>query len=130
MDPATQVAGRALFATLALLTFVAAVHRGNALRAFRSIGRSGWVLAVFMAFSSGTFMLALNRTSVANVLFMFAIAPLAAAALARVFLGEQVAPRTWAAMVLALAGVLLMVGALSGSDAVGACCRSRSQRRS
>jgi drug/metabolite transporter (DMT)-like permease len=119
VDAATQVAGRALFAALVLLAFVAAVERGNTLHAFRSIGRSGWVLAVFMAFSSGTFMLALNHTSVANVLFMFAIAPLAAAALARVFLGEQVSPRTWAAMGLALAGVVLMVGAPSDSDATG-----------
>ena len=107
-DPATQVAGRAVFAGLALLAIVLATERRGTLAAFRSMGRSGLALAVFLAISSGSFLLALNHTSVANVLFMQAAAPMMAALLGWVLLSEGVDARTWVALALAGAGVALM----------------------
>jgi drug/metabolite transporter (DMT)-like permease len=107
-DPATQVAGRAVFAGLALLAIVLATERRGTLAAFRSMGRSGLALAVFLAISSGSFLLALNYTSVANVLFMQAAAPMMAALLGWVLLSEGVDTRTWVALALAGAGVALM----------------------
>lgn len=107
-DPATQVAGRAVFAGLALFAIVLLTERSGTFRAFRRIGRSGLALAVFMAISSGSFLLALNHTSVANVLFMQAAAPMMAALLGWVLLSEPVDGRTWVALVLAGAGVALM----------------------
>jgi drug/metabolite transporter (DMT)-like permease len=62
-----------------------------------------------MAISSGCFIIALNHSSVANVLFMQAIAPILAAALGTI-LGEPVQRRTWVAMAVAVLGVALMVG--------------------
>jgi drug/metabolite transporter (DMT)-like permease len=62
-----------------------------------------------MAVSSGTFVAALNYTSVANVLFTQALAPVLAAVLGT-FVGEPVARRTWVAMAVAVAGVGLIVG--------------------
>jgi drug/metabolite transporter (DMT)-like permease len=107
-DPATQVAGRAVFAGLALLAIVLATERRGTLAAFRSMGRSGLALAIFLAISSGSFLLALNYTSVANVLFMQAAAPMMAALLGWVLLSEGVDTRTWIALALAGAGVALM----------------------
>jgi drug/metabolite transporter (DMT)-like permease len=106
---ATQLAGRALFAVLGLLAYVAVAERGAVVRAFRSVGRGGLAVAALMAVSSGSFIVALNHSSVANVLFMQALAPILAAVLG-MLLGEAVSRRTWAAMVIALAGVGLMVG--------------------
>jgi drug/metabolite transporter (DMT)-like permease len=106
---ATQLAGRALFAVLGILAYVAVAERGALVGAFRAIGRSGLAIAALMAISSGAFITALNHTSVANVLFMQAIAPILAAALGTA-LGEPVARRTWIAMVVAVLGVALMVG--------------------
>jgi drug/metabolite transporter (DMT)-like permease len=106
---ATQLAGRALFAVLGLLAYVAVAERGALTRAFRSVGRGGLAVAGLMAVSSGSFIIALNHSSVANVLFMQALAPILAAVLG-MLLGEAVSRRTWAAMVIALAGVGLMVG--------------------
>lgn len=106
---ATQLAGRALFAVLGLLAYVAVAERGAVGRAFRSVGRGGLAIAALMAVSSGSFIIALNHSSVANVLFMQALAPILAAVLG-MLLGEAVSRRTWAAMVIALAGVGLMVG--------------------
>jgi drug/metabolite transporter (DMT)-like permease len=64
-------------------------------------------------------MLALNYTTVANLIFMQALAPLLAAVIARVALGEPVSRRTWSATAIALGGVALMVGGPSSSSATG-----------
>jgi drug/metabolite transporter (DMT)-like permease len=118
VDVGTQLAGRALFAVLGLLVFVAVAERGRVLRAFRAIGRGGIAVTVLMAVSSGAFIAALNYTSVANVLFMQALAPVLAAVLGT-FVGEPVARRTWIAMAVAIAGVGLMVGGPSHPSATG-----------
>jgi drug/metabolite transporter (DMT)-like permease len=119
VDTATQVAGRAIFAALALLAFVVVVERGGVVRAFRSAGMAGIGVAVALAVASGAFIVALNHTSVANVLFILAIAPVLAALLARVLLGERVTARSAVAMAVAFAGVVVMVGAPGGGDALG-----------
>jgi drug/metabolite transporter (DMT)-like permease len=115
---ATQLAGRALFAVLGLLAYVAVSERGRVWRAFRAIGRGGIAIGVFMAISSGSFLIALNHATVANILFMQALAPVLAAVLGTV-VGEPVARRTWLAMALALVGVGLMVGGPSRPSALG-----------
>ncbi len=119
LDTTTQVAGRAVFALLALFAFVAVASRGDVVGAFRSIGRAGLVFAVCMAVASGSFIVALNETTVANVLFLQALAPVAAAILAGVALGERVSRRTWAAMILALGGVAVMIGGPSSQGLRG-----------
>ena len=78
---ATQLAGRALFAMLGIGVFIAATERGRSLSAFRAIGRPGLAIAALMAVSSGSFIAALNYTSVANVLFLQGLAPVLAAVL-------------------------------------------------
>jgi drug/metabolite transporter (DMT)-like permease len=114
----TQLAGRALFAVLGLLVFVAVAERGRVVRAFRAIGRGGLFVTALLAVSSGAFILALNYTSVANVLFMQALAPVLAAVFGT-FVGEPVARRTWLAMAVAIVGVGLMVGGPSHPSAAG-----------
>lgn len=111
VDTATQVFGRAAFAGVALLVYVAVVERGRLLQAFRSVGLAGVAVALCVATASGSFIAALNHTSVARVLFILAVAPVLAALLARVTLGERITRRTVVAMGLALAGVTVMLGA-------------------
>jgi drug/metabolite transporter (DMT)-like permease len=111
LDTPTQVAGRAAFAGVALLVYVAVVERGRVVRAFRSVGLAGIAVALCVAAASGSFIAALNHTTVARVLFILALAPVFAALLARVTLGEAITRRTVQAMALALAGVALMLGA-------------------
>jgi drug/metabolite transporter (DMT)-like permease len=110
LDTPTQVAGRAVFAGAALLVYVAVVERGRVLQAFRSVGGAGVAMALCVATASASFIAALNHTSVARVLFILAVAPVLAALLARVTLGEEITRRTVVAMALALAGVALMLG--------------------
>jgi drug/metabolite transporter (DMT)-like permease len=116
---ATQIAGRALFAVIGLTLYIAAAERRRFEHAFRAIGRDGLGMAGLMAVSSGCFITALNYTTVANVLFMQALAPIMAAGLAAVLLHEHVMRRTAAAMTLAVAGVAAMVGTPGGVSAIG-----------
>ena len=116
---ATQVAGRAVVAALALLAFVALSNRGGLVQAFTSMGRAELAVAALTAVASGTFIVALNHTTVANVLFMQAVAPIAAALIAWVALRESVSRRTAVAMAIALAGVAVMVGGPGGSHGLG-----------
>jgi drug/metabolite transporter (DMT)-like permease len=116
---ATQVAGRALFAVLALLAFVAVSERGGTARAFASMGRAELAVVVSSAIASGSFLVALNYTTVANVLFMQAVAPIAAAMIAWAALREPVSPRTTVAMLVALVGVGVMVGGPGGGHGLG-----------
>lgn len=67
-------------------------------------------ISVLFALSSIAFVTAITTTSVANTLFLITVAPLFAAAFARVFLGEPVAPRTIAAIVVTIAGMAIIFG--------------------
>jgi drug/metabolite transporter (DMT)-like permease len=111
LDTTTQVFGRAAFAGAALLAYVAVVERGRVVHAFRSVGLAGVAVALCVATASASFISALNHTSVARVLFILALAPVLAALLAWVALGEPITRRMVVAMALALAGVALMLGA-------------------
>ncbi len=118
MGLASQLAGRAVFSTLAVLAFVAVTERGHVIGAFRAVGRSGLLIAVLMATASGSFITALNETPVADVMVIQALAPLAAALLG-MLAGEPVRPRTWAAMGVAVAGFAVMAGAPSRPGLAG-----------
>ena len=119
LDTATQVVGRAVFAAVALLVYVAVVDRGRVLQAFKSVGIAGIGVAVCVAVASGAFIAALNHTGVARVLFILAVSPILAALLARVTLGEAISRRTVVAMAMALGGVALMLGAPGEGDLAG-----------
>ena len=115
VDAPTQVAGRALFAFLTLLLVVWVARRGRVVASFRSMGRWDLVFAALMAIASGTFILALNHTTVANVVFMQAAAPMLAGLLGWVLLRDAISRRTWAAVAIAVVGVGVMVGSSLGT---------------
>ena len=119
LDALTQIAGRAIFAALALAAFVAVTERGRVVAATRSIGWAGVGFALCLALASATFIAALNHTSVARVLFIQAISPVLASLLAWVALKEPVSGRTALSLALALAGVALMLGAPGAGNLTG-----------
>jgi drug/metabolite transporter (DMT)-like permease len=118
-DAATQVAGRAAFACLGLAAYVALSERGRVVEACRAVGVAGIGFAVSVAVASASFIVALNHTTVAHVLFIQAMAPVLAALLARAVLGEAVGARSAIAMSVAIAGVAIMVGGPGGGSLVG-----------
>jgi drug/metabolite transporter (DMT)-like permease len=118
IDIGSQLAGRALFAFLGVLVYVAVTERLGTARAFRAIGSGGALIVALLAISSASFFIALNYAPVASVLFMQALAPILAAALGTA-LGDPVRRRTWIAMAVAVAGVAVMVGGPGSPSATG-----------
>src|SRR3954453_20474649 len=119
VNAATQVAVRAAFAGVALLAWVAFSERGRVVEASRSVGGAGVAFAACVAVASGSFIVALNHTMVAHVLFIQAMAPVLAPLLAWLALREPVSARTGVAMAVALAGVARMVGGPGGGSLLG-----------
>jgi drug/metabolite transporter (DMT)-like permease len=97
------------FFTLVSLPVILLLWQGKA--AFARIpwkSRTLWISALCWAGMFTCFMLALTLTTVANVLITLAIAPLCTALLARFFLHQRIAPRTWAAILVAGCGIAWM----------------------
>ena len=73
-------------------------------------------LALVAAYSGGIY--AMQKTSVANAMLLFASAPFMAAILGLIILKERVKPHTWIAIAVALAGIGIMVWDKTGSTAM------------
>ncbi|MDP2252090.1 MAG: DMT family transporter [Hydrogenophaga sp.] len=69
-----------------------------------------WISGVCWSVMFTAFMLALTFTSVANVLIIMSIGPLLTALVARIFIGQRLAVRTWLAILAAGAGIAYMYG--------------------
>lgn len=108
------LAYRGASTTVAMLLLVLARRGGRPVR----LGDTTWRTAfggVVLASSSMLYILALARTSAATTLFLLASAPIWAALIGRVVLGERVPRTTQIAIAITAAGIAVMVG--SGLDA-------------
>ena len=82
---------------------------------FKTMGYPGIAVAFCFATASGAFIVALQHTTVANILLIQASTPLIAALIGRLVFRERVAPATWVAIAAVILGVTVMVsGSLSG----------------
>ncbi len=100
---------RSSFLALTVLGVLGVEHRSGVARAFRAAGWASLLGGVLIGLGFVAYVLAMRHTTVANALLIMSTAPFGAALLAWPFLGERVNARTWAAMTLAAAGVLVMV---------------------
>jgi len=78
------------------------------------MGISGWAVGVIGALGTAAFIPAFKLTSIANVSLIYAVAPLIAALLAWVFIGEKSSTRTMLGSVFALIGVAVIVAGSLG----------------
>ncbi len=87
------------------------IRRGNA---------ALWISGVCWSVMFTAFMVALTLTSVANVLVTMSVGPFLTALMARVFIGYRIPVRTWAAILVAGAGIAYMYAAqVSGRQIAG-----------
>ena len=109
-DKWTVVFWRALFSTAFLLAFMLWRDgpKGTAAM-FRNMGWAGLGVACCFGIASSCFVVALQYTTVANVLLTQTAAPLFAALLAWALFGERVNLATWAAIAAVIFGVSIMV---------------------
>lgn len=112
---------RSLAACISLALLIIWRERSNPLRAVVRIGRPGWAVGAAFCASSIGMVVALTKTSVAIVLVIFALSPLAAAVMAWILIGERVRNYTWMAIGITVAGVAFMVsGPGAGGSTSGA----------
>jgi len=109
---------RSFFNAVALVVMLAWLRGAAPLaQAIRTGGRTLWLSGLCWAVMYTAFMMALTLTTVANVLVTMALGPLFTALMARFALGHRLATRTWAAIVVAGAGIAWMYAReLSASD--------------
>lgn len=101
---------RCLFAAIFLFLFMLFRDglRGT-VTLFRNMGWPGGMVAMSFTIATTCFIVAINYTTVANVVLIQAGVPLFAALGSRVFYGERISPLTWASIATVIAGVAIMM---------------------
>lgn len=105
---------------LPVLALWVALNRGAVLGPIRRTGGAGVLggLGLVAAFAGAIY--AIQTTTIANAVLLFAASPFLAAILGRLLLGEPVRRATWAAIAVALTGMAVMVGGgLAGGALMG-----------
>lgn len=103
-----------------LFALLAVRKRGRVAAAFRAAGWPAVVAGLTLGTSNFTFSLAMIHTTIANALFINAGAPFVAAILSWLLLKETVAWATVVAMIVAFAGVgVMVVDGLVGGEVFG-----------
>jgi drug/metabolite transporter (DMT)-like permease len=111
-DAWTVVFWRSLFASSFLLLFMLWRDGPRAtVQMFRAMGWPGLGVACCFGIASSSFVVALQYTTVANILLIQAAAPLFAALLAWIVFRERVSLATWIAILAVIFGVSIMVSA-------------------
>ena len=99
---------RSLFMA-AFVALVLVVMHGRAMpRKVLAVGVPGVVAGAFLAGTFFFFIGSLTRTTVANTFVLMSVSPFLAAIAGRLVLGERVPARTWFAMAVAFAGIVVM----------------------
>ena len=109
----TVIFWRGLFA--AILTTVLIAWRGQLKKEFADMGISGLAVAIVGASATAAFLTAFKLTAIANVAMIWASAPLFAALLAYLAVGERLSTSKIAAAIVAMGGVAVITGSSIGS---------------
>ena len=100
---------RSITLTPLLLLVLTLRARGNPFPIIQRAGLAGGVGGISLVFAFSGGILAVQTTSVANAMFLFAAAPFFAAVLGWLVLKEHVRKATWISMMAALVGIVIMV---------------------
>ena len=115
VEPFTLAAARGAIGGLMVLALSALWYRRDFAAQLRGLGLWALVVVVLQGVGMILFVSALEYTSAANVLIFFATMPLIAAVMSWAYLGEQVLPVTWAAILVSLAGLVVVASGSLGT---------------
>ncbi len=111
---------RSVSLSVFLLIVVFFQYGRGTIGAVRGTGTPGVVGAVCLVFAYAFGILAMQQTTIADAVLLFATAPFFAAVLGWLFLSEKVQRSTWIAIGLAMAGIVVMQGgAIASGNALG-----------
>ena len=119
-DSWTILFWRGLFGGAMIVILMVLLQGRSGLRDLTRIDKNGWLVASFSTLAMIAFIPSLQLTDVSNVAIIIATGPFLAAALAWIWLREIPHLRTMLASIVALCGVMIIVGsARTGSDVIG-----------
>ena len=119
-DSWTILFWRGLFASGMIVVLMVVLQGRAGLRDLTRIDKNGWLVASLSTLAMIAFIPSLQLTDVSNVAIIIATGPFLAAALAWIWLREIPHLRTMLASIVALGGVMIIVGgARAGSDIFG-----------
>ena len=101
---------RSLFFSLTVLTFLVITYKKKLFSAFYDSGLPGLIGGIVLSFGFCGYVFAMYNTTVANTNFIISTQILFLAVFGYLFLKEKISPITLASIILAITGVLLMVG--------------------
>jgi drug/metabolite transporter (DMT)-like permease len=107
-DPWEIVFWRSVFMVIFLLGVLALWHRTKMFEKIAEVGRQGALAGALLASTFFFFILSLTRNTVANTFVLMSVGPFFVALFGRIFLRELVPLRTWGAIAVAFAGIVLM----------------------
>ncbi len=101
---------RSLFFTLTVLAFLTISYKKKTLRSFYESGLPGFIGGIILSLGFCGYVFAMYNTTVANTNFIISLQILFLALFGYIFLKEKINSITLTSIVLAMVGVLLMVG--------------------
>ncbi len=105
VDYWTLIFWRALLLAFGMWLIASLFYPNKTWQKYKSLGLPGTAMALIYSMGTISFVTALTHTSVANTLIILSTTPLFAALIGRIFLGEPIVPRLWAAILLVGIGV-------------------------
>ena len=107
-NPWEVVFWRSVFMSAFLAVVIVGWQRINPVAAIRQVGRTGLLSGALLGSTFFFFIVAITRNPVANTLVLMSIGPFVVALVARWLINEKIPRRTWIAISVALAGIIVM----------------------
>ena len=101
---------RSMFFSLTVITFLILTYKKNTIKAFYESGVPGLIGGIVLSFGFCGYVFAMYNTTVANTNFIISLQILFLAIFGYFFLKEKITALTLTSIILAMSGVLLMVG--------------------
>ena len=101
---------RSLFFSITVLTFLLISYKKKTFKAFKDSGFPGFFGGIILSFGFCGYVFAMYNTTVANTNFIISLQILFLAIFGYFFLKERISAITLTSIILAMTGVLLMVG--------------------
>jgi drug/metabolite transporter (DMT)-like permease len=117
-DPMVTAFWRSLTAGIFVAIFVLLTMRDEVMKTITQMGRAGWMYCVLIGTTSPSFVLAVQNTSVANVVLIFASMPVFSALLSFLILSERPSRQLLLTSSFVFAGLAIIgLGSSGGADA-------------
>jgi len=101
---------RSMFCSLTIGTFLFFTYKNETIKKFKIAGFQGFIAGFFISLGFTAYVFAMYNTTVANVNFTMSTQTIFLAIFGYIFLKEKISIYTFISIILAIAGVFLMIG--------------------